>query len=185
MFSFSLFPTALLFSPHVSSPCFSPLLYSTLCTRLFASSHFLPFLRLVPYSELFKAAKQNQPRQDQSRCCLFVFSCACSLIRPHCLGCPFRSPHLKALGSATQEKARDRDSRAALGNPPDKRQIRQTYSGRSSRVATRPESQAAPSHTSIFRDDCHLLAMARLTSSYARCCLFVLYRHHRYRHFSI
>ena len=28
----------------------------------------------------------------------------------------------------------------------DKRHIRQTYSGRSARVATRPESQAAPSH---------------------------------------
>jgi hypothetical protein len=39
----------------------------------------------------------------------FVFSCACSLVRPHCSGCPFPSPHLKALGSATQGQARDRE----------------------------------------------------------------------------
>ncbi len=63
-----------------------------------------------------------------------VFSCACSLTRPHCSGCPLPSPHLKALGSATQGHARGRDSRAALGNPQDKRHIRQTYSGRSARV---------------------------------------------------
>ncbi len=79
-----------------------------------------------------------------------VFSCACSLVRPHCSGCPFPSTHLKALGSETQGHARDRDSRAALGNPQDKRHKlphnRQTYSGRSSRVATRPESQSAPPH---------------------------------------
>ena len=103
--------------------------------------------------------------------CQSVFSCACSLIRPHCSGCPFPSPHLKALGSATQGQARDRDSRAALGNPQDMRQLRQTYSGRSARVATRPESQAAPPHNSIFRDDCHLPAMVRLTGGYARCAL--------------
>jgi hypothetical protein len=69
-----------------------------------------------------------------------------SMIRPHCSGCAFPSPHLKALGSATQGQARDRDSRAALGNPQDKGQLRQTFSGRSARVATRPESQAAPPH---------------------------------------
>ena len=117
------------------------------------------------------------------RCCLRhavtkfsgnVFSCACSLIRPHCSGCPFPSPHLKALGSATQGQARDRDSRAALGNPQDKRHLRQTYSGRSARVATRPESQAAPPHNSIFRDDCHLPAMVRLTGGYARWILICI-----------
>ncbi len=76
------------------------------------------------------------------------------VIRPHCSGCPFPdsttlfggalSPPLKALGSATQGQARDRDSRAAQDNPQDMRHIRQTYSGRSARVATRPESKAAP-----------------------------------------
>jgi hypothetical protein len=56
-------------------------------------------------------------------------------------------PHTsRALGSATQGHARDRDSRAALRSPQDKRPIRQTYSGRSARIATRPESQAAPPH---------------------------------------
>jgi hypothetical protein len=60
-------------------------------------------------------------------------------------------PHTsRALGSATQGHARDRDLslilRAAQGNPQDKRPFRQTYSGRSARVATRPESQAAPPH---------------------------------------
>ncbi len=43
-------------------------------------------------------------------------SCACSLFRPHCSGCPFPSPHLKVMGSATQRQARDRDSRAAKDN---------------------------------------------------------------------
>ncbi len=52
-----------------------------------------------------------------------VFSCSCSLVRPHGSGCPFPSPHLKALGSATEGQARDRDPRAALGNPQDKRHI--------------------------------------------------------------
>jgi hypothetical protein len=105
----------------------------------------------------------------ERRVASIVFSCACSLIRPHCSGCPFPSPDLKALGSATQGQARDRDSRASLGNPQDKRHIRQTNSGRSARVATRPESQAAPPHNSIFRDDCHRPAMVRLTGGYARC----------------
>ncbi len=63
-----------------------------------------------------------------------------------CSGCPFPSPNLKALGSATQGHARDRDLRAALGNPQDMRHIRQTHSGRSAGVATRPERQAAPPH---------------------------------------
>ena len=44
--------------------------------------------------------------------------------RPHCSGCPFPSPHLKAPGSATQGHARDRVSRAAPGNPQDTRPIR-------------------------------------------------------------
>jgi hypothetical protein len=70
-----------------------------------------------------------------------VFSCACSLIRPHCLGCPFPSPHLKALGSATQGQARDRDLRAALGKPQDKVQLRQTLFRKECQV---PESQVAP-----------------------------------------
>ena len=76
--------------------------------------------------------------------------CSLILFRPHCSGCPFPSPHLKALGSATQGQARDRDSRAALDNPQDRRHVRQTYSGRSARVATRPESQAAPPHIFNF-----------------------------------
>ncbi len=62
------------------------------------------------------------------------FSCLCSLIRPHCLGRRFLSLHLKALGSATQGQARYRDSRAALGSPQDKRQLRQTYSSNKFRV---------------------------------------------------
>jgi hypothetical protein len=64
--------------------------------------------------------------------------------------------------------ARDRDSMAAQDNPQDKRHIRQTYSGRSARVASRPESQAAPPHNSNFRDDCHLPVMIRLTGGYSR-----------------
>ncbi len=54
----------------------------------------------------------------------------------------------RVLGSATKGQSRDRDSRAALRNPLDKRHIRRIYSGRSARVATRPESQAAPPHKS-------------------------------------
>ncbi len=106
--------------------------------------------------------------------CIFV---CVQTFRPHCSGCPFPSPHLKALGSATQGHARDPNSRATLGNPQDKRHIWQIYSGRSAKVATRPESQAAQPHTSIFRDDCHLPAMIRLTGGCARCrrvCCFVV-----------
>jgi hypothetical protein len=79
-------------------------------------------------------------------------------------------PHTaRALGSATQGHSRDRDSRAALGNPQKKRHIRQTYSGRSARDATRPESQAA---YSIFRCHCHLPAMILLAGGYARSLVF-------------
>ncbi len=52
----------------------------------------------------------------------------------------------RAQHSSTQGQARDRDSRAALRNPQDKMHIQQTYSGRSARVATRPENQAALPH---------------------------------------
>jgi hypothetical protein len=64
----------------------------------------------------------------------------------------------RVLGSAIQGHARDRDSdlraadlpdqdsRAALGNPQDKKQLWHTYSGRCARVATRPESQVTPPH---------------------------------------
>ncbi len=88
-------------------------------------------------------------RKEMSRrCCdlAILFSSFCSLLRS---GRPFPSPHLRALGSATQGQARDRDSRAALDNllnRRDKKQLQQTYSGRSAGAATRPESQAAPPH---------------------------------------
>jgi hypothetical protein len=51
----------------------------------------------------------------------FQVSCACSPVRPHCSGCPFPSPHLKVLESATQGHSRERrrDLRAAQGNPQD------------------------------------------------------------------
>ncbi len=69
---------------------------------------------------------------------------------------PPASPHLNTMESATQGHAWDRDSGAAEGNPQEKRQlqVRQTFSGRSARVAARPESQAAPARptNSIFRD---------------------------------
>ncbi len=100
-----------------------------------------------------------------SRACIFMYMQHDSTT---VFGVPIPSQHLKALGSATQGHARDRDSRAALvGNPQDKRQLQQTYSGRSARVATRPKSQAAPPYNSIFQDDCHLPAMTRLTGGYA------------------
>jgi hypothetical protein len=91
-------------------------------------------------------------------------------------GVPFLLPTSQALGSATQGQARDRDSRAALGKPQDKRHVRQTYLGRSARVATRPESQVAPPHTdSIFRDDCQLPAIILLTSGYSRWTSIYIY----------
>ncbi len=56
-------------------------------------------------------------------------------------------PHTsRALGSATQGHAQDRDLRAAIDIPKEKTQLRQTYSRRSARVATRPKSQSAPPH---------------------------------------
>ncbi len=64
---------------------------------------------------------------------LLEFSCACSLLQPHCSGCPFPSLHLKELVSVTQGQARERDSRAVQNKPQDKRQFRQPYSGRSAR----------------------------------------------------
>ena len=77
-------------------------------------------------------------------------------------------PHTsRALGSATQGHARDRDLRAALGCA-RQRSGQEAHSGRSTMVATRPESQAAPPHNSIFQDDCHLPAMVLLTGGYAR-----------------
>ncbi len=109
------------------------------------------FWRLVPGYLVGRL----QPRPE------VLFSCACSLSPPHTS---------RALGSATQGHARDRDSRAALGNPQDKGQFRQTYSGRSARVVTRPESQAAspdiinlprrlstPSHGSADRRLCPVM----------------------------
>ena len=75
--------------------------------------------------------------------CIFV----CVQPFDHTVRGALSPPHTsRALGSTPQGHARDRDSRAALGNPQDTRHIRQTYSGRSARVATRPESQAAPPH---------------------------------------
>ncbi len=55
---------------------------------------------------------------------------------------------------------------AGQDNPQDKRQLRKTYSGGSARVAARPESPAALSNNSIFRDDCHLPTMIGLTGGY-------------------
>ncbi len=56
-------------------------------------------------------------------------------------------PHTsRALGSEIRAHARVGDSRAALGNPQDKKHARQIYSGRSFRDATRPDSQAASPH---------------------------------------
>ncbi len=85
---------------------------------------------------------------------ILAFSCACSLNRifraraalfDHTVRGALSPPHnSRALGSVTQGHARDRDLRAALGNPQDKRPIRQANSGRSVRVATSPEIQAAP-----------------------------------------
>ncbi len=63
-------------------------------------------------------------RLDGGNAIPLVFLCARSNIRPHCSRCPFPSPHLKVLGSATKGHARYRDLRAALGNPQDKRHIR-------------------------------------------------------------
>ena len=94
------------------------------------------------------------------RCMLLhKYGSAIIIIGPLGSGCTFPYPHLKALGSATHGQDRERDSTAVLGNSQDKRLLWQTYSGWSAMDATRPESQAAPPHNSIFRDDCHLPAM--------------------------
>ncbi len=82
-------------------------------------------------------------------------------------------PHnSRALGLATEAHARlgDRYLRAALGNSQDKRQLQQTLSGRKSGLQRGPKAKL-PRPTmaySIFRDDCHLPAMIRLTDGYAR-----------------
>ncbi len=82
---------------------------------------------------------------------------------------PLPTPQIRALETAAQGYARDRGSRAAIDNPKDMRQLRQTHSRRSARVVTRPESQAAPPHDSIFQDD-YLPAMTRLTGGGSRQC---------------
>ncbi len=80
-------------------------------------------------------------------------------------------PHTtRALGSATQGHARGRDSRAVLGEIQYKEPIRQTYSGRSARDATRPQSQPPrPTHTIVQSGGSQFPAMIRLTDGYARC----------------
>jgi hypothetical protein len=50
-------------------------------------------------------------------------------------------PHTQGAGIRNTGTARDRDLRAVLGNPQDKRQLRQTYSGRSARVARGPKAK--------------------------------------------
>ncbi len=92
------------------------------------------------------------------------FSWACSLVRPHRSGCPFPSPHLKGAEIGDSGTCpRPRFEGCARRPLQAKRQLRRTYSGRSARVATRPESQAALPRTpySIFRSDCRLPAAVR------------------------
>jgi hypothetical protein len=65
---------------------------------------------------------------------------------------------------------------AAPGSYQDRMQLRQTYSGRSASVATRPESRPAPPRPaphfqSSLGDDCQLPAMIRLTGGYARAAM--------------
>ncbi len=62
---------------------------------------------------------------------------------------------LWALGSATLEHARGRDSRALLCNSQNKRHIRTTHLGKSARVPTWPDSQTTT--YSIFRSESHIL----------------------------
>jgi hypothetical protein len=75
--------------------------------------------------------------------CSNVFSCIFVCVQPYSkilFGVPFPLPTPQGAGignSGTCPRPK-----AALGDPQDKRQRRQTYSGRSARVATRAESQA-------------------------------------------
>ena len=55
-------------------------------------------------------------------------------------------PHTSRRWDRQLRDKPETEIRGLLGNPQDTRQLRQTYSGRSARVATRPESQAAPPH---------------------------------------
>ena len=75
---------------------------------------------------------------------LSLLSCACSLFN-HTVWGALSLPHTSRRSDRhLRDVLGNRSSRAALGNPQDKRHIRQTYSGRSARVASRLESQAAP-----------------------------------------
>ncbi len=76
-------------------------------------------------------------------------------------GLPFPLPS-KALRSAAQGHARDRDSREALGNTQKKRQYRQT----NSKEQRSPRAAPLCPRYSIFRSDCHLPSMIRMAGAY-------------------
>jgi hypothetical protein len=95
------------------------------------------------------------------------FSCACSLFRPPTVRGALSAPHTsRALESATQGHTQDRDSRAALGNTLRTRgNFQEGVPGMQRGQKAKPPR---PTY-SIFRSDCHLPAMIRLTGGYARC----------------
>jgi hypothetical protein len=102
-----------------------------------------------------------------TRVCIFV---CVQLYSTTLFGVPFPLPTPQGAGignSGTSPRPR-----FEIGNPQDKWQLRQTYSERSTRVATRPESKIAPPHKlnlpRRLSPPSHA-AMVRLTGGYAWC----------------
>ncbi len=108
------------------------------------------------------------------------FSCEFSLIRPHCLGCHFPSPHLKGAGignSGTSPRPRfEGCTRQPSGKGIFGKTIQEGVPG----LQRGPKAKQPRPTYLIIRDDCHLPAMVRLcyrlTSSHARrpSCLHIL-----------
>ncbi len=96
---------------------------------------------------VFAAGCRTGPVQMQQPLGFQSIFCVRSASFDHTVrGALFLSPRLKGAGIGNSGTFSRPVVRAELGNPQDKRRIRQTYLRSSARVATRPESQASPHH---------------------------------------